>query len=178
MQNIQAYNGKSPRIHPTAYVHPSAIIIGDVEIQENASVWCHAVIRGDGNRIVIGRGSNIQDLCCLHADPEGVGIGNAGPLIIGENVTVGHKVMLHGCTVHDRSLVGIGSIVLNGAVIEQNVILGAGSLVGEGKRLESGHLYLGTPARQIRRLEAHELGRFDRTAQGYQARAIHYKKPE
>lgn len=176
--NIQPFQGKTPRIHPTAYVHPSAIVIGDVEIQENATVWCHAVIRGDGNRIVIGRGSNIQDQCCLHADPEGVGINHAGPLLIGENVTVGHKAMLHGCTIHDRSLIGIGAIVLNGALIEENVILGAGSLVGEGKRLAAGYLYFGTPARQVRPLTPHELARFDRAANGYTARAIHYKSQE
>lgn len=166
--NIMPFKGQHPQIAPGAYVHPSAQVIGRVEIHEGASVWCDAVIRGDGNLISIGRGSNVQDLSCLHADPEGVGIPNAGPLVIGDNVTIGHRAILHGCRIENDCLVGMGAIIMNGAVLERHVLLGAGSLVGEGKRLEGGHLYLGAPARKVRPLTEAEMQVFALGAAEYQ----------
>ena len=123
-----------PQIHESVYVATSAEVIGDVHLAEGVSVWSGVVIRGDSETIRIGRGSNVQDLSMLHADP-GV------PLTIGDNVTIGHQVMLHGCTIGDESLIGIGAVVLNGAKIGKNCLVGAGSLVTEGKEIPDGHVF-------------------------------------
>lgn len=165
--NILAYRGISPKLGEGVYVHGSAAVIGDVVVGDHASVWPGCVIRGDVNHIRIGDGTNIQDLSMLHVshksswDPEGA------PLIIGKNVTVGHKVILHGCIIEDESLIGMGSIVMDKAVIQKHVLLGAGSLVPEGKVLESGCLYLGSPARKIRALTAREIAHFMYSAKHY-----------
>lgn len=135
----------APRIHDSAWVADSAQVMGNVEIDADASIWFGAVIRGDTEVIRIGAGSNIQDASVLHAD-----IGK--PLTIGANVTVGHQVMLHGCTVGDGSLIGIGAIVLNGAKIGKGCIVGAGSLVTEGKEFPDGSMIIGSPAKAVRTL--------------------------
>lgn len=165
--NITAHQGNTPEIAPNAYIHPSAQIIGEITIGENSSVWCNAVIRGDVNRITIGSNSNIQDLSILHVshktpqNPAGV------PLIIGDRVTVGHSVILHGCTIQDECLIGMGSIVMDKAVLETQVLVGAGSLVPEGKVLQSGYLYLGRPVKQVRALTQEEIAYFNYSAAHY-----------
>lgn len=164
---LSAFQGLAPRLGQDVYIHPSASVIGDVELGDHVSIWPGCVIRGDVNRIRIGAGSNVQDLSVLHVnhrsslDPEGA------PLTIGANVTIGHNVMLHGCTIADECLIGMGSIVLDKAVIQKHVLLGAGSLVPEGRLLESGYLYLGSPARKVRKLTEKELVHFIYSAQNY-----------
>lgn len=174
--NILAHHGAVPVIPASCYVHPSAQVIGEVTLGEHVSVWPGAVIRGDVNYILIGEGSNVQDLAVLHVshrsdwDPQGA------PLIIGARVTVGHSVILHGCTIGDECLIGMGSIVMDKAVIEPRVLLGAGSLVPEGKVLESGYLYLGRPAKPLRPLTADELAYFDYSARHYMSLAQSYRR--
>ncbi len=131
------------------FVAENAIVVGRVRLENNASVWYHAVLRGDNDLITVGENSNVQDLSVLHTDP---GI----PLTIGRNVTVGHKVMLHGCTIGDNSLIGINSVVLNGAKIGRDCLVGANSLVTEGKQIPDGSLVLGSPARVVRQLTDEE----------------------
>lgn len=138
-------DGVAPRLGQDAWVADSAQVMGNVELDQDVSVWFGTVIRGDTEVIRIGRGTNIQDCSVLHAD-------NGKPLIIGENVTVGHKVMLHGCTIGDGSLIGIGAIVLNGAKIGKGCIVGAGALVTEGKEFPDGSMIIGSPAKAVREL--------------------------
>ena len=165
--SIQAYQGFRPQLGSGVYLHSTACVIGDVVLGDDVSVWPGAVIRGDVNHIRIGAGSNIQDGSVLHVshksswDPEGA------PLLIGNNVTVGHKVILHGCTIADECLIGMGAIVMDKVVIGPRVLLGAGSLVPEGRVLESGYLYLGSPARRVRLLSERELAHFLYSAQHY-----------
>ncbi|UTH75241.1 gamma carbonic anhydrase family protein [Chromobacterium sp. IIBBL 290-4] len=165
--NIRPYDGHHPVIADDCYIDPAAVVIGEVELAAGASVWPCAVIRGDVNHIRIGKNSNVQDFAMLHvshkteADPQGA------PLIIGEHVTIGHHVTLHGCTIGDEVLIGIGSIVLDRVVIEDKVLIGAGSLVPPGKRLESGFLYLGNPVKQARPLSDKELAYFKYSAEHY-----------
>jgi carbonic anhydrase/acetyltransferase-like protein (isoleucine patch superfamily) len=157
LKNIQTFQNKMPNVAESAYVHESATIIGEVSIGENSSVWPNTVIRGDVNFIRIGKNTNIQDLSMLHVnhkssvDPEG------SPLIIGDNVTIGHTVILHGCTIEDECLIGMGSIVMDKVVVQKQVLLAAGSLVPEGKLLESGYLYIGRPVKKIRTLTQDEI---------------------
>ncbi len=165
--NIIPHHGIPPTIHASTYVHPSAQIIGEVCLGADASVWCNAVIRGDVNAITIGTGTNIQDLSVLHVSHKSEWDRLGAPLIIGDRVTVGHSVILHGCTIGDECLIGMGSIVMDKAVLEPRVLLGAGSLVPEGKTLQSGYLYLGRPAKQLRLLTAEELAYFDYSAKHY-----------
>jgi len=167
MQNIQGFMTHFPQIAAGVYVHPAATVIGDVVIGENSSVWPGAVIRGDVNHIRIGKNTNVQDLSMLHvshkssADPAGAA------LTIGDNVTIGHAVILHGCTIADESLIGMGSLVMDKAVVQKHVLLAAGSLVPEGKVLESGYLYVGRPAKKIRALTADEIAYFMYSANNY-----------
>ena len=148
-------------------MHPTATIIGQVTLGENSSVWPGAVIRGDINFISIGKNTNIQDLSILHVnhrtkdDPEG------SPLIIGDNVTIGHAVILHGCSIADECLIGMGSIVMDKVMIEKHVLLAAGSLVSSGALLESGHLYMGRPAKKIRTLTEDEILSLQESAHSY-----------
>ena len=165
--NIASYNGTTPDIADGVYVHPSAQIIGDVIIGKHASIWCGAVVRGDVNRIHIGAESNIQDLSVLHVSHKSAARREGAPLLIGERVTVGHRVILHGCEIGDECLIGMGSIVMDHAVLEPHVLLGAGSLVPEGKHLKGGYLYLGSPVRQVRPLTADELAYFGYSAAHY-----------
>jgi carbonic anhydrase/acetyltransferase-like protein (isoleucine patch superfamily) len=149
------------------FIAPTATLIGSVRLQAAASVWFNCVLRGDNDWIEIGARSNIQDGSVLHTDP---GL----PLRVGANVTVGHKVMLHGCTVGDGTLVGIGATVLNQAVIGANCVVGAQSLVTEGKRFPDGVLILGAPARVVRELNEEELAMLRRSADVYVANAARY----
>jgi carbonic anhydrase/acetyltransferase-like protein (isoleucine patch superfamily) len=149
-----------PEVHSDAYVADSAQVIGEVSLAADSSVWYGTVIRGDSDRISVGAGSNIQDASVLHAD-------RGFPLTIGERVTVGHQVMLHGCTIGDESLIGIGAIVLNGARIGRHCLVGAGSLVTEGKEFPDGSMILGSPAKVVRSLTPEQI-------EGLRQSAAHY----
>ncbi len=149
---IRSYRGVTPRLAATAWVDDSAVIIGDVALGEDVSVWPTTVIRGDVNRIEIGARSNVQDGTVVHVAHDGPFSPGGQPTIIGEDVTVGHRAIVHACRVGSRVLVGMGSTIMDGAVIEDDVILGANALVPPGKRLQSGFLYVGAPAKQLRAL--------------------------
>jgi carbonic anhydrase/acetyltransferase-like protein (isoleucine patch superfamily) len=150
---IYELDGKAPQLGQGAWVADNAEVIGQVELAENASVWYGCVVRGDNEKIRIGRNTNIQDLSVLHAD---AGV----PLTIGDNVTVGHQVMLHGCTIGDGSLIGIQAVVLNNAKIGRNCIVAAGSVVTEGKEFPDNSLIVGSPAKVVRTLDAEQIARF------------------
>jgi carbonic anhydrase/acetyltransferase-like protein (isoleucine patch superfamily) len=165
--NIQSFQSHFPHLAAGVYVHPSATVIGHVNLGEDVSVWPGAVIRGDINFIRIGMGSNIQDCAVLHVNHQSAHDPHGAPLIIGNNVTIGHSVILHGCTIEDESLIGMGSIVMDKAVVQKNVLVAAGSLVPEGKVLESGYLYMGSPVKKIRALTAEEQAFFMVSAQNY-----------
>jgi len=172
---IRAFRNNAPNIDDSAWVDDSAVVIGDVTIGENSSVWPLVVIRGDIHQIRIGNRSNIQDGSILHVthvsqfNPDGF------PLEIGSDVTIGHNVVLHGCSIQDRCLIGMGSTVLDGAVVESNIMVGANSLVPGGKHLESGFLWLGSPVKKIRPLNEHELRFLGYSAKNYHALAQEYK---
>ncbi len=157
-----------PAIHETAWVADSAQVIGNVTLAEGSSVWFGVVARGDTDTITVGKGSNIQDNSVLHAD-EGI------PLVIGDHVTVGHQVMLHGCTIGDGSLIGIQSVVLNGAKIGKNCLVGAGSLVTEGKEFPDGCMILGSPAKAVRQLSEAQIEGLKMSAPHYMDNARRYK---
>ncbi len=165
---VYSLDGKSPRIAPSAWVADSAQVIGDVDLAEDVGIWFGAVLRGDTALLRIGRGSNIQDASVLHAD-----VGQA--LIVGEGVTVGHQVMLHGCTIGDGSLVGIGAIVLNGAKIGRSCLVGAGALVTEGKEFADGSMIIGSPAKTVRQLTPEEIVKLRRSASHYVDNARRFK---
>jgi len=150
----------TPQIADTAWVADNAQVIGHVQMAPDSSVWFSSVVRGDTATIRIGEGTNIQDGSVLHAD---VGM----PLTLGKHVTVGHMVQLHGCTVGDESLIGIGAIVLNGAKIGKNCLVGAGSLVTEGKEFPDGSMILGSPAKVVRQLTPEQIEGLRRSAQHY-----------
>jgi carbonic anhydrase/acetyltransferase-like protein (isoleucine patch superfamily) len=173
---IRSFNGVTPKVGSAAYVDEAAVVIGDVELGEDASIWPMCSIRGDVNLIRIGARTNIQDGSVIHVThrfgerPEGY------PTRIGNDVTVGHKVILHGCTVEDLCLIGMGSSVLDGAIIRSRVLLGAGSLVPEGKDLEGGYLWLGRPAKKMRELTEQELKWFEYSAKHYVTLKNEYMK--
>lgn len=164
---VAPYQGHLPQLAPGAWVHPRATVIGEVTLGRDVSVWPGAVIRGDVNSIAIGEATNIQDNSVLHVSHRMAENPAGGPLVIGARVTVGHTVILHACTIEDECLIGMGSIILDRAVIRKHVLLGAGSLVPEGKILESGHLYLGRPAKLVRALTEEEIAYFSYSAQHY-----------
>lgn len=164
---IRTYQGKTPSLGERVFVDASAVVIGDVEIGTDSSVWPLVVIRGDMHRIRIGARTSVQDGSVLHITHAGPFNPDGFPLTIGDEVTIGHKVLLHGCTIGSRILVGMGSIVMDGAVIEDEVILGAGSLVPPGKVLESGFLYVGSPVKKARPLTDKERAFFGYTAGNY-----------
>ena len=157
-----------PAIHDSAWVADSAQVMGSVTLSEDSSVWFGVVARGDTETITVGKGSNIQDNSVLHAD-------HGMPLIIGENVTVGHQVMLHGCTIGDGSLIGIQAVVLNGAKIGKNCLVGAGALVTEGKEFPDGCMILGSPAKAVRQLSDAQIEGLKMSAQHYMDNARRYK---
>jgi carbonic anhydrase/acetyltransferase-like protein (isoleucine patch superfamily) len=166
-KNIQSFQNNTPQLATGVYIHQTAAIIGEVSIGENSSVWPCAVVRADVNFICIGTNTNIQDLSMLHVNHKSSSDPRGSPLIIGDFVTIGHSVILHGCTIENECLIGMGSIVMDKAAIQKHVLLAAGSLVPEGKVLESGCLYVGRPAKKIRALTAEEIAHFVYSADNY-----------
>ena len=164
---LYALDDLSPTIDPAAWAAPSADLIGDVRLGPGASVWFGAVIRADNTPIIIGENSNIQDGAVGHSDP-------GAPLVIGARVTVGHQAILHGCTVGEGALIGMGARVLNGAVIGAHCLVGAGALVTEGKTFEPGMLIVGSPARVLRPLSEAEISALEVSAAHYATKARHY----
>jgi len=150
------------------WIAPTAVLIGNVRLRRNASVWWNAVLRGDNEPITIGEGANIQDGCVLHTDP-------GFPLTVGKDVTVGHLVMLHGCTIGDGSLVGIGSVILNGARIGRNCLIGAKAFIGEGKEIPDNSVVLGAPGKIARTLDADKAAKLAEPAARYVANWRRYK---
>lgn len=167
MNSIRSFRGVTPQIAKSAWVDDSAVIIGDVHLEDDCSVWPAAVIRGDMHRIRIGKRCSIQDGTVVHITHASAFNEGGYPLTMGDDVTVGHKVILHGCTIGSRILIGMGSIVMDGAVIDDEVIVGAGSLVPPGKHLESGYLYVGSPVKAVRPLTEKERSYFTYTASNY-----------
>lgn len=165
--DIRCFHHHAPSIDESCYIDSSAVIIGQVSLLAGVSVWPLVVIRSDVNHIKIGARSNIQDGSVLHVSRPTPTTPAGYPLLIGEDVTIAHKVMLHGCTIHDRVLVGMSSIVMDGAVVESDVIIGAGSLVPPGKHLAAGYLYMGSPVRQVRPLTPDECSGLRRSAENY-----------
>ncbi len=166
---IRSLRGIAPRIAVSAYVDPSAVVIGDVAIGERSSIWPHVTVRGDTGLIRIGEESNIQDNSVLHLD-EGV------PLTIGDRVTVGHAVVLHGCIIEDESLIGIGAIVLNHARIGKGAVVAAGALVPEGMQVPPGTLVMGVPAKVFRAVTEEETARFREGCKHYVEKAALYRE--
>jgi carbonic anhydrase/acetyltransferase-like protein (isoleucine patch superfamily) len=164
---LRPYRNVHPTVAASAYVDASAVVIGDVEIGEDSSIWPMCVVRGDVNSIRIGARTSIQDGTVVHVTHRHVARPQGHATIVGSDVTVGHKVILHGCTIEDRCLIGMGSMLLDGAVLRSGVLLGAGSLVTEGKELEGGYLWLGQPARRVRALTEEETARFEYLARHY-----------
>jgi carbonic anhydrase/acetyltransferase-like protein (isoleucine patch superfamily) len=163
-----SFGGKTPSVDPAAFVAPGAVLIGDVEIGPEASVWYNCVLRGDGNRIRIGARTNVQDGSVIHVDPPGPGRPEAGyPTIIGEDVLIGHMAMVHGCILHDRAFVGLGAIVMDSCEIESGGMLAAGALLAPGRRIPAGQLWAGRPAKYVRDLSEEELA-------GQQLGVAHY----
>lgn len=156
-----------PAAGKRVYLHSSCQVIGDVTIGDDSSIWCNTVLRGDVNRIVIGRGSNVQDLTVGHVSHKTPDKPEGSPLIVGDYVTVGHSVILHGCTIGNECLIGMGAVIMDDVVINDRVLVGAGSLVSPGKVLESGLLYIGRPAKAIRALTADEIAYFKYSAEHY-----------
>ena len=169
MAIIRPFGGKTPKVHASAFVVEDAVVVGDVEIAEDASVWFGSVLRGDVHFIRIGARTNIQDLSVVHVT------GGTHPTIVGADVTVGHRVVLHGCTVKDRCLIGIGSVVMDGVVVGEESIVGAGALVPPGMIVPPRTLVLGSPARVKRALTPDEIAHFEVSAGSYAARARQYR---
>ena len=165
---IYELDGVAPEVAASAWVADSAEVMGNVQLAEDASIWFGAVLRGDCESITIGEGSNIQDASVLHAD-----LGK--PLVVGRPVTVGHQGMLHGCTIGDESLIGIGAVVLNGAKIGRNCLVGAGALITEGKEFPDGSMIIGSPAKAVRQLTPEQIEGLRRSAQHYVDNARRFK---
>lgn len=161
---LQAYLGKSPRWEAKARAHSSAVLIGDVSLGEGVSVWPQAVLRADYNSITVGSGTNIQDGAVVHND-------HGHPAVIGRDCVVGHRAVVHGCSIGDRCLIGIGAIVLNGAVVGDECVIGAGALVPEGRTIAPRSLVLGVPGRVVRPVSDEELGRTLRGVENYRGYA-------
>ena len=166
---IYELDGNAPQLAEGAWVAESAEVIGKVELHKNASVWPKVVIRGDNDLIQIGEGSNVQDASILHTDP-------GYPLLIGKNVTIGHQVMLHGCSIGDGSLIGIGAVVLNGAKIGKGCLVGAGALVTEGKEFPDGSMIIGSPAKAVKELTAEQMAGISDISDRYVKNAQRYIK--
>ena len=158
-----------PTIPDSAYIAGEATVIGKVTLGENVSIWPGAVLRGDNEPLAVGHGSNVQDNAVLHADP-------GFPLNIGDNVTVGHQAMLHGCTIGDGTLIGIRAVIMNGAVIGKDCVVGAGALVTEGKSFGDRKLIVGAPAKVVRELSDEDIQKMQRAAPGYVKRQEMYKE--
>lgn len=172
---ILSYRGVNPEIHPSVFIAPTAVVIGNVEIGADASIWFNTVLRGDVNTIKIGAGTNIQDLTMVHVNNEESP--RPSTIVIGDNVTVGHQVLLHGCHIGDECLIGMGSILMDDVCVEKNSVVGAGSLVTTGMIIPAGHLAFGRPAKVIRPLTAEEIFGITVSAQHYQKLAKSYGFP-
>jgi carbonic anhydrase/acetyltransferase-like protein (isoleucine patch superfamily) len=173
MPDVIPYGGTIPRVHESVFLATNATVIGDVEIGEGSSVWFGTVIRGDVHSIRIGKNTNVQDLSVIHVTtPES---GKPATTTIGDHVTIGHRVILHGCTIDDCALVGMGSIVMDGAVVGKNSVIGAGSLVTEGTVIPEGHLALGSPAKVKRPLTEAEILGLALSAEHYRELASRYR---
>lgn len=164
---VRSFGGHTPKLGERVFVDGRAVVLGDVELGDDCSVWPCAVIRGDMHRIRIGHRVSVQDNSTLHITHAGPFNSDGYPLTIGDDVTIGHGATLHGCTLGNRILVGIGATVLDGAVVEDEVVIAAGTLVPPGKRLESGYMYLGSPCKQARPLTEKERKFFTYSAQNY-----------
>jgi carbonic anhydrase/acetyltransferase-like protein (isoleucine patch superfamily) len=158
-----------PSINIKSWVAPNAVIIGNVILEEDASIWWNAVLRGDNEKIIVGKGSNIQDGCVAHTDP-------GFSLVIGERVTIGHMAMIHGCVIGDDSLIGIGAIVLNGAKIGKNCLIGANSFIPENKEIPDNSIVFGSPGRIIGNVQDKHIKMMKRAQTSYIKRAIRYKE--
>lgn len=167
MSSIRSYKGIRPQLGERVYVDSTSVLVGDIRIGDDSSIWPLVAARGDVNHIRIGERTNIQDGSVLHVTHKSAENPKGYPLIIGNDVTIGHKVMLHGCEIHDRVLVGMGAIVLDNVVVESDVMIGAGSLVPPGKILESGYLYVGSPVKQARPLSDKERAFLQKSANNY-----------
>ncbi|GHE96504.1 gamma carbonic anhydrase family protein [Thalassotalea profundi] len=167
MTNIRSFKGITPKIANNVYIDQSSVIGGDVVLGPDVSIWPLVAARGDVNIIRIGARTNIQDGTVLHVTRKGEHNPDGFPLIIGEDVTVGHKCMLHGCTLGNRILVGMGAIIMDGVVVQDDVFIGAGSLVPPNKTLESGYLYVGNPVKQARPLKENEIAFLKQSALNY-----------
>ena len=165
--NVRLFGDELPRLGVRVWIDPAAVVIGRVEIGDDASLWPMVVARGDVNTISIGARSNVQDGSVLHVTHDGPYSPGGLPLVIGEDVTIGHRAMLHACTIGDRCLVGMSATVLDGAVLEDEVFLAAGTLVPPGKRLQGRSLYRGSPAQRVRSLTAEELAMLRYSAEHY-----------
>ena len=167
MSNIRSYKGISPKIGNNNYIDSSAVIVGDISCKDDVSIWPLVAARGDVNYITIGDRTNIQDGSVLHVTRKSEHNPTGNPLIIGADVTVGHKCMLHGCTLGNRILVGMGAIIMDGAIVEDDVFIGAGTLVPPNKTLVSGYLYVGNPMKQARLLKTSEVEFLKQSALNY-----------
>ncbi len=174
--NIRSYLEHTPQVDNSCYIDSMAVVIGDAHLAENVSVWPFAVVRGDVNSIRIGKNSNVQDHCMLHVSHKKADKPEGSPLIIGEDVTIGHHVILHGCTIGNRVLVGIKTVILDDVIIEDDVMIGAGSLVPPRKRLESGYLYVGSPVQKVRPLTDKEKEFLPYSARHYVKVANNYQE--
>lgn len=164
---LRPFKDLFPQKGDRVMIDSSSVVVGDVRMADDVSIWPLVAIRGDVNHVIIGSRTNIQDGSVLHVTHKSAHNPEGCPLIIGEDVTIGHKVMLHGCTIGNRVLVGMGSILLDGVIVEDDIMIGAGSLVPQNKRLESGYLYLGSPVKQIRPLNEAEIAGLQYSANNY-----------
>ena len=158
MAQLIEFGGHRPKLHATAFVAPGARLIGDVEIGAETSIWYNCVLRGDVNRIRVGARANIQDGSVLHVDSARPGHETGHPTLIGEEVLIGHLAMVHGCVLRDRAFVGLGAIVMDGCEIESDAMLAAGAMLTPGRKIPSGQLWAGRPAKYVRDLSAEEIG--------------------
>lgn len=167
MKNIKSYNNIFPTINERVYIDESAVLYGDITIGNDSSIWPLVAARGDVNHITIGKRTNIQDGTVLHVTRKSPSNPNGNPLIIGDDVTVGHNAMLHGCLLGNRILVGMSAVIMDGAIVEDDVFIGAGTLVPPNKTLRSGYLYVGNPMKEARPLKQSELDFLAVSAQNY-----------
>ena len=158
---LYALGERRPQVHADTWIAPDANVIGEVILEEGASIWFCSTLRGDNEPIVIGAGTNVQENCVFHTDED-------MPLTVGRNCTIGHKVMLHGCTIGDNTLVGMGATVLNGARIGNNCLIGAGALITENKQIPDGSLVMGAPGKVVRELDENTINMLTRSAEHYQ----------
>ncbi len=175
MNNVRSYQGLDPRIAADAWIDETAVVIGNVRLGPQSSIWPMAVVRGDIHRIEIGAGTNVQDGSILHVSHNSRFLPGGAPTILHDRITVGHQAMLHGCEIQERCLIGIGARVLDRAVLKPRTMLAAGALVPPGKVLEGGYMYVGAPAKRVRTLTDLELEYLDYAAEHYIELAIKHR---